>query len=107
MIWKNPEARLNRESLYWHYPLDKPHFLGGRSSGAIRQGDWKLIEFFDTSEVELYSLATDPSEQHNVAANHPDTVAMLKASLAESRKMNSERLAESTQSRNLNWKPIP
>jgi arylsulfatase A-like enzyme len=64
-------------------PLDQPHFLGGRSSGAVRQGDWKLIEFFDTSEVELYSLATDPSEEHNVAANHQDTVAMLKASLVE------------------------
>ncbi len=86
--WQDPGARLNRESLYWHYPLDKPHFLGGRSSGAIRQGDWKLIEFFDTSEVELYSLATDPSEQHNVAANHPDTVEMLKASLTEWRKIN-------------------
>ena len=31
-------------TLYWHYPLDRPHFLGGFSGGAIREGDWKLIE---------------------------------------------------------------
>ena len=33
--------------------------LGGRSSGAIRSGDWKLIEFFDDQTVELYNLAHD------------------------------------------------
>ena len=34
-------------------PLTKPHFLGGRSSGAIRAGGRKLIEFFDSGEIEL------------------------------------------------------
>jgi len=81
--WKNPEAQVDRESLFWHYPLDKPHFLGGRSAGAIRHGDWKLIEFFDSGAVELYSLATDSSEQKNIASNHPGVAAKLKARLAE------------------------
>ncbi|OHB68699.1 MAG: hypothetical protein A2Y77_17030 [Planctomycetes bacterium RBG_13_62_9] len=66
-ILKNPDARLSRDTLYWHSPLEKPHFLGGRSAGAVRKGDWKLIEFFDTGEVELYELAKDPGEQHNLA----------------------------------------
>jgi len=52
--WKNPDAKIGRRALHWHYPLDEPHFLGGRSSGAIRDGDWKLIEFFDSGEKELY-----------------------------------------------------
>jgi len=68
----DPEAHRDRDTFYWHYPLEKSHFLGGRSTGAIRQGDWKLIEFFDTGEAELYNLAEDPSERHNLANEKPD-----------------------------------
>jgi arylsulfatase A len=70
-VLKNAGAPLDRKTLFWHYPLEKPHFLGGRSAGAIRKGDWKLIEFFDTGEVELYDLAQDPSEQRNRADSQP------------------------------------
>ncbi len=66
-LLKNPDAQLARDALYWHYPLAKPHFLGGRSSGAIRRGDWKLIEFFETGKLELYNLAEDPGEQRDLA----------------------------------------
>jgi len=68
----DPEAHVDRDAFYWHYPLAKSHFLGGRSAGAVRRGDWKLIEFFDTGEAELYDLAADPSEQHNRAKEKPD-----------------------------------
>jgi arylsulfatase A len=71
-LLENPEAHLDRDTFYWHYPLAKPHFLGGRSAGAIRQGDWKLIEFFDTGEAELYDLAKDPSEQRDLTREEPD-----------------------------------
>ena len=71
-LLKDPETCLDRDTLYWHYPLDKPHFLGGRSAGAIRRGDWKLIEFFDTGEAELYEVTQDRSEQHNLAGEKPD-----------------------------------
>lgn len=66
-VWKVPDTRLQRRPLYWHYPLKKPHFLGGRSSGAIRDGDWKLIENFTDNSIELYNLANDPSEKVNLA----------------------------------------
>jgi arylsulfatase A-like enzyme len=41
-VLKDPENEMTPETYYWHYPLEKKHFLGGRSSGAIRHGDWKL-----------------------------------------------------------------
>jgi len=63
--------------LYWHYPLPKPHFLGGRSAGAIRQGDYKLIEFFDDGSTELYNLKNDLSETQNLAAKQPAQAAQL------------------------------
>ncbi|QIF01217.1 sulfatase [Roseimicrobium sp. ORNL1] len=64
-------------AMYWHYPLAKPHFLGGRSAGAMRDGSWKLIEFFDTGELELYNLATDEGEQKNLAKEMPEKLAAM------------------------------
>jgi len=78
---RNPKVKVKRDTLFWHYPLPRPHFLGGRSSGAIRQGDWKLIEFFDTGENELYNLAHDIGETKDLAEMMPRKVAALKKAL--------------------------
>jgi arylsulfatase A-like enzyme len=46
--------------------------------GAVRQGDWKLVwRTLLPSEVELFDLATDPSERSNLAAQHLAKVAAL------------------------------
>jgi arylsulfatase A-like enzyme len=85
-VLKNPKAPLQRDALYWHYPLAKPHFLGGRSSGAVRKGDWKLIEYFDTSRKELFNLADDISEKNNLANKNPEKLAELQGLLKAWRK---------------------
>jgi len=69
---------LKRDALYWHYPLAKPHFLGGRSSGAIRKGDYKLVEFYDTGQTELYNLKADPGERQNRTPTMPGKVLELR-----------------------------
>jgi arylsulfatase A-like enzyme len=74
--------KLPRQTLYWHYPLPQPHFLGGKSAGAIRDGNYKLIEFYDTKEVELYDLAKDIGERNNLANEQPEKAAELKTKLA-------------------------
>ncbi|MDP6442933.1 MAG: sulfatase-like hydrolase/transferase [Pirellulaceae bacterium] len=81
--WRNPQAADASRTICWHYPLDRPHFLGGASSGAIRSGDWKLIEFFQTGRTELYRLADDVSERRDLAAENPETVRRLRGQLAE------------------------
>jgi len=77
-LFENPGAALAERCLYWHYPLDKPHFLGGRSTGAIRAGEWKLITFYDDSTVELYNLAEDIGETNNLAPKMPQKAAELR-----------------------------
>lgn len=59
-----------RPTLYWHYP----HYHGSTwtPGAAVRDGDWKLIEFYDYGVVELYNLKQDPVEARNVAAVNPD-----------------------------------
>jgi arylsulfatase A len=83
--FRNPESDTCGRILHWHYPLDSPHFLGGVSAGAIRKGDWKLVEFFNpgtTSPYELYNLKDDPSEKENLSAIHPGIVQQLQTLLA-------------------------
>jgi arylsulfatase A-like enzyme len=71
--------QLADRSLYWHYPNYSNQ--GGRPAGAIRQGDWKLIEQYEDESLELYHLGEDPAEQHNVAQQHPEVTARLHAAL--------------------------
>ena len=85
-VLKNPKAILQRDTLYWHYPLAKPHFLGGHSSGAVRKGDWKLVEYFDADRKELYNLADDISEKNNLASKNPKKVAEIQGLLKAWRK---------------------
>lgn len=71
-------------AIYWHYP----HYSnqGGKPSGAIREGDWKLIEFFEDMRVELFNLRSDPSERTNLAAKDPVRARRMQAKLSAWRK---------------------
>lgn len=62
-------GKLRREAIYWHYP----HYSnqGGDPSGAVRKGDYKLIEFYEDRRVELYDLKNDIGERNNLAAKMP------------------------------------
>lgn len=61
------ECEEPNRTLSWHYPLKRPHFLGGRSSAANRKNNYKYIRFFDDGSDELYDLANDESEKSNLA----------------------------------------
>lgn len=75
------ESSLPRNALYWHYP----HYSdqGGTPSGAIREGDWKLIEFYEDGHLELYNLALDPGEQYNFVLNFAEKAADLRSKLQQ------------------------
>lgn len=64
---------IKKRSLYWHYP----HYHRTRPYGAVRNGDWKLIEFFEDGALELYNLKDDQAEKNNLAQSHPQKAAEL------------------------------
>ncbi len=70
--------------LYWHYP--HYHAGGATPYSAVREGDWKLIEFFEDGRVELYHLSEDPREERDLAASEPANTAALRARLDTWRK---------------------
>ena len=58
--------KMDRGAIYWHYP----HYgnQGGSPGSVIRDGDWKLILFYEKNrEVELYNLRDDIGEGNNLA----------------------------------------
>jgi arylsulfatase A-like enzyme len=65
--------------LFWHYP----HYgnQGGAPYGAIRDGEWKLIEWYEDGALELYNIAQDVGEQDDRAGREPERVRALHAKL--------------------------
>ncbi|MSR43140.1 MAG: DUF4976 domain-containing protein, partial [Pedosphaera sp.] len=61
--------------LFWHYPHYHPG--GATPYGAIRDGDFKLIEFYENGRRELYNLKTDPRENSNLAEQQEATASAL------------------------------
>jgi arylsulfatase A-like enzyme len=69
-----------REALFWHYPHYHPG--GATPHGAVRAGDWRLVEFYEDDRVELYNLKDDPGETRDRAAAEPERAAALRRRLA-------------------------
>ncbi|MBI1352915.1 MAG: sulfatase-like hydrolase/transferase [Acidobacteria bacterium] len=78
------EGRPAPRTLYWHYP----HYsnAGSPPSGALREGDLKLIEWFEDDRVELFDLAADVSEQKDLAQERPAEARRLLEKLRAWRK---------------------
>lgn len=70
---------LPARTLFWHFPNYTNQ--GGRPAGAVRDGDWKLVENFEDSSLELYNLAQDAGEQKNLATAEPDRARELHSDL--------------------------
>ena len=66
---------------YWHFP----HYnnQGGRPSGAVRTGRWKMIEYYDEPRAELYDLSQDPGEKTDLAGRFPDRTKKLQKQLGQ------------------------
>ena len=71
--------RMERGPIYWHYP----HYSnqGGSPGSAVRDGDWKLIVWYEDNRRELYNLKDDIAEQHNVINKYPEISDKLYSNL--------------------------
>ena len=73
-------SELPSRALYWHYP----HYgnQGGEPSSVIRDGDWKLIHYYEDGRNELYNLKIDETESEPLNAQYPDKVEFLSQKLS-------------------------
>ena len=72
---------INRDFIFWHFP----HYHGSlwKPGSAIRNKDWKLIEFHEDNRLELYNLKDDISESKNLSKKFPELTKNLKNQLNE------------------------
>ncbi len=67
-----------REYFYWELHEGAP-------IQAVRFGDWKAVRPRNAQQIELYDLARDSAERHNLAAEHPDLVAKAESLMKRAR----------------------
>jgi arylsulfatase A-like enzyme len=73
---------LERDALYWHYP----HYHKANPYSAMRDGNLKLIEYFEDGKLELYELSNDPTESQDLAQEQPKVAKRLHKKLTRWRK---------------------
>ncbi len=76
--------KMKERPIFWHYP----HYAnqGSRPGGAVRRGNWKLIEYYEDGRRELFDLSKDLSESRNLIAQKSDVATELAAELDKWRK---------------------
>jgi len=70
---------IDRDAIYWHYP--HYHRLGAKPFGAVRLGEYKLIEYYEDNSLELYNLVDDIGELHNLTGEMPEKAEELRRML--------------------------
>ena len=67
--------KISREEIFWHFP----HYHGSlwKPGAAIIQGDWKLLEHFESNSLELFNLSEDISEMNDLSLIYPDKTQYL------------------------------
>lgn len=87
-------GEFRQRPLYWHFPIYLQAYIKNdtttqdplfrtRPGSAIRYGDWKLIQYFENNDLELYNLKDDISEKKNLAGLKPEKVKELLGMLEE------------------------
>jgi arylsulfatase A-like enzyme len=75
------EKEIKQRSLFWHYP----HYgnQGGSPASAIRDGDYKLIHWYENDRYELFNLKDDIGEQSNLISTEIKKTIKLKSKLVK------------------------
>jgi arylsulfatase A-like enzyme len=74
---RNPEAASPRGPVFWHYP-HYYFFPKTTPVSAVRDGDWKLIEFLEDDSIELYNLREDLGESRDLSRSRPEKADELR-----------------------------
>lgn len=85
--------KFDRRSLYWNFPNDwGPKGPGIGASCSVRNGDWKLIYYYQTGKKELFNIKKDIGETQNLASSETAIVKSLSKDLGNHlRKVNAQR----------------
>jgi arylsulfatase A-like enzyme len=88
-----------RPPMFWHSSLGRPTQTGDTRSSSVIEGDWKLIQWYalendDIVETQLFNLAEDPGERHDLAGAEPARRQHLESLLDTWKSKVNARLGE-------------
>ncbi len=91
--------------LFWHFPNNwGPTGPGIGASSTIRDGDWKLIYFYEDKRYELYNISDDIGELNNLAAVNPEKVHEMSKDLGTYlRSIEAQRPVYKASGNNAEW----
>jgi arylsulfatase A len=87
------DKELEREAIYWHFPHYSNHGMQS-PGGAIRHGDYKLLEYFENNTIQLYNLRNDVGEQRDLSQEQPERAEKMTAMLRQWRANVSAAMME-------------
>lgn len=73
------DGQEKRDFLYWEFNIWWPEMKRSTTAQAVRMGSWKGVRLSPNWPIQLYDLASDIAEAHDVAADHPDLVEKIVA----------------------------
>jgi arylsulfatase A-like enzyme len=79
------QEKISDRAIYWHFPHYSNHGMQS-PGGAVRYGDYKLLEYFENNTVQLFNLAVDPGEQVDLSHTQQEKASELRAMLHQWRK---------------------
>ncbi len=89
---KKEQKNISTRAIYWHFPHYSNHGIQS-PGGAIRYGDYKLIEYFENNTVQLFNLSVDPGEQVDLSGTQPEKANELRKMLHQWReKVNAQMM---------------
>lgn len=83
----------DKRPLYWHFPAYLQSSTGSkeqrdplfrtRPCSIIRSGPWKLHQYFEDNQLELYNLEEDIGETQDLSSTKPEVTRQLLATLQQ------------------------
>lgn len=84
--------KIEPRNIYWHFPAylqsysqrqdqQRDPLFRSRPCSVIRSGKWKLIEYFENKDIELFDLSEDIGEKNNLSTKKPSITKSLRTQL--------------------------
>ncbi|MFV0269295.1 MAG: sulfatase [Draconibacterium sp.] len=87
------QPNIGRKAIFWHFPHYSNHGMQS-PGGAVRSGDYKLLDYFENGMVQLFNLKNDPEEEHDLAALEPEKAQELLKLLHDWQKQVGAKMME-------------
>ena len=100
VLGEKPSQEQTTRAMFWHFPIyleayngigddSRDYLFRTRPGTVMRKGNWKLHEYCENGEIELYDLSQDPGERINLVSIMPEKAKELHNEMDNWRKLHN------------------